>query len=78
MNDMPEAKRYEIIEEMKPLLNTMKKKEVHEKELSNYPPAEQHKIYNFLVKELESIFSFQVIMNQMKNDTNTIFGSIHS
>lgn len=78
MNDMPEAKRYEIIEEMKPLLNTMKQKEHHEKELENYPPEKQKEIYNFLVQELESIFSFQIIMSQLKNDKDTIFGSIHS
>lgn len=78
MNDMPEAKRYEIIKEMKPLLNTMQQKEFHEKELENYPPDEQYKIYNFLVQELESMFSFQITMNQIKNDTDTIFGSIHS
>jgi len=75
---MADKKRYEVINEMKDLLKFMDKKDIHEKELENFPPEKQKEIYDFLTKELEEIFSFKVTINQIKNDPGTAYGSLHS
>jgi len=68
--------KHEVINEMKSLLSFMQQKNIHESELSNYPPEKQREIFNFLTSELESMFSFQVIINQIKEDTDTTLGNL--
>lgn len=68
---------HKIIDEMKDLLKHMKKREVHEMQLSNYSPEQQKEVYNLLVQEMESVFSFYVVVNQIKNDPDTAYGSLH-
>lgn len=70
--------KYEVIDEMKEILKFMQKKDIHEKELEKYPPEKQKEIYEYLTKELDSMLSFQIIMNQIKNDENTAYGSLNS
>ncbi len=67
---------YEVIKEMKSLLNFMENKEVHERELESIPTQKQKEIYDFLTSELDLILSHQLMLNQVRNDPNTALGSL--
>lgn len=72
------GEKYEIVSEMKELLNLMENKDTHVRELENYTPEKQRKMYDLLTQEMESLLSFQITMEQIKKDKNTAFGTLHS